>query len=83
MPGPAVARRHGARTPLGKRYWREMGPVWDVCGKAYDAVPIRVLTPDGRPRPRNEHDEKQIAEKFEGGCHKGELTLVGQQQVGG
>jgi hypothetical protein len=35
------------------------GPKWDVCGKAYDAVPIKVLAMDGRPRPHNPDDEKQ------------------------
>lgn len=39
-----VVFRHGARTPLGRQYWREMGPVWDVCGKAEWAgiVPVEV-----------------------------------------
>jgi hypothetical protein len=52
--------RHGARTPLGKKYWPELGPEWNVCGKAYDAVPINVTTVDGKSRPLNPDDEKQV-----------------------
>ena len=55
-----VVFRHGARTPLGKRYWRELGPVWGVCGRTDELVPLRVLTEDGRPRPHNPDDEKQV-----------------------
>lgn len=76
-----VVFRHGARTPLGQKYWPELGPKWDVCGKAYDAVPVNVLAIDGRPRPINQDDEKQVRQRYEGGCSKGELTLVGQQQA--
>lgn len=76
-----VVFRHGARTPLGKRYWPELGPKWDVCGKAFDAVPVEVLSLDGRPRPTNPDDQRQVDQRYEGGCSKGELTLVGQEQA--
>ncbi|KAL4424929.1 hypothetical protein ABPG77_009658 [Micractinium sp. CCAP 211/92] len=76
-----VVFRHGARTPLGKRYWPELGPKWDVCGKAFDAVPVEVLSLDGRPRPTNPDDERQVNQRYPGGCSKGELTLVGQEQA--
>lgn len=76
-----VVFRHGARTPLGQRYWPELGPKWDVCGKAFDAVPVEVLSLDGRPRPANPDDERQVNQRYVGGCSKGELTLVGQEQA--
>ncbi|PSC67963.1 Lysophosphatidic acid phosphatase type 6 [Micractinium conductrix] len=76
-----VVFRHGARTPLGKRYWPELGPKWDVCGQAFDAVPVEVTTEDGKPRPANPDDEKQINVRYAGGCSKGELTLIGQEQA--
>jgi hypothetical protein len=34
-----------------------------VCGKAYDAVPIHVTTEDGRPRPVNLDDQKQVGQR--------------------
>jgi hypothetical protein len=38
-----------------------------VCGTAYDAVPINVTTVDGKPRPLNPDDEKQVGALCAGG----------------
>lgn len=60
-PTPPLPTRHGARTPLGQRYWRELGPVWDVCGTSQHSVPIEVVREDGGgPRPPNPDDDKQV-----------------------
>lgn len=76
-----VVFRHGARTPLSKKYWPKLVDSWDVCGESYSPVPVVVMAENGDPRPINRHNEQQIATKFDGGCHKGELTRLGQIQA--
>ena len=56
-----VVFRHGARTPLSPKYWPAWGPPeWDVCGSAYAAAPIEVVTERGAPRPDNPDDARQV-----------------------
>ena len=55
-----VVFRHGARTPLSPKYWPAWSPEWDVCGSAYAAVPIDVVTEGGANRPANPDDERQV-----------------------
>lgn len=76
-----VVFRHGARTPLSKKYWPELVDAWDVCGRLYEPVGLLVIDEDGGERPVNSHDAAQVATKFKGGCAKGELTREGQQQA--
>lgn len=76
-----VVFRHGARAPLAKKYWPRLVEKWDVCGQAYAPVPVVIMAENGSPRPKNSHNESQIATKFLGGCHKGELTRLGQNQA--
>lgn len=77
-----VVFRHGARTPLSKRYWPELVEAWDVCGRMYDPIAMDIKSEDGRSsRPINEHDAAQVSTVFNGGCHKGELTKQGQAQA--
>lgn len=52
--------RHGARTPLSPSAHLWKGTEWDVCGRAYTPVPLRVLTAEGKERPHNEHNAKQV-----------------------
>lgn len=73
--------RHGARTPLTNHSELWKGHVWDVCGQAYKGVPLEVRGIGGGEAPESPHDKRQIATRLEGGCHKGELTLLGQQQA--
>lgn len=73
--------RHGARTPLGSKYWQRLVDQWDVCGTAYEACPLTLKTANGQPRPLNEEDRAQISQRYPGGCSKGELTLQGQRQA--
>ena len=56
---PHWPSRHGARTPLGRKYWPELRPVWDVCGEAYEGIPVAVTAPDGTPNPHNPDDQRQ------------------------
>jgi hypothetical protein len=76
-----VVFRHGARTPLGKRYWPQLVDAWDVCGTLYEPVAVDITTDEGEPRPINAHDAEQVATVFKGGCARGELTREGQQQA--
>lgn len=76
-----VVFRHGARTPLTAKYWPQLVNAWDVCGQVYDPVPVHVLAEDGSPRPKNSHNEQQMATMLPGNCHKGELTREGQHQA--
>ena len=100
--------RHGARSPLTKRYWA--GQTWDVCGKSFEPVAIEISSLDGGEQPKSDHDQAQVRVnlshhattvheaislsslsvvpfplqrniKLPGGCHKGELTKLGQQQA--
>lgn len=119
--------RHGARTPLGRKYWPELKPTWarrgqgpgaragvqgavpraharvqarsrpppapaqpparppappcrprrqDVCGTAFEAVPVAVSTPSGGPQPHNPDDQRQVDLVYEGegggGGHRGQ-----------
>ncbi|DBA85742.1 hypothetical protein WJX77_001343 [Trebouxia sp. C0004] len=74
-----VVFRHGARSPLTKRYWE--GQEWDVCGKAFEPVKLEIRSLDGGEQPVSGHDQAQRNIKLPGGCHKGELTKLGQQQA--
>ena len=76
-----VVFRHGARTPLSKRYWPELVDAWDVCGQEYEPVAVAITTEGGLPRPVNSHDRDQMATRYAGGCVKGELTRDGQRQA--
>ncbi|DBB06874.1 TPA: hypothetical protein ACH3X3_009533 [Trebouxia sp. C0006] len=74
-----VVFRHGARSPLTKRYWD--GQEWDVCGKPFEPVKLEIRSLDGGEQPVSGHDQAQRNIKLPGGCHKGELTKLGQQQA--
>ncbi|GIL63317.1 hypothetical protein Vafri_17410 [Volvox africanus] len=76
-----VVFRHGARTTLSNRseLWR--GQQWDVCGEAYQAAAMRLFSTAGVENPVSKHDLRQRAVVLEGGCRKGELTLLGQSQA--
>ena len=50
--------RHGARSPLTKRYWA--GQEWDVCGKAFEPVAIDIKSIDGGEQPKSGHDQAQV-----------------------
>jgi lysophosphatidic acid phosphatase type 6 len=82
-----VVFRHGARTPLGKKYWPHLlgeAGAWDVCGAAppFPLAPLDVREEGGGPRPRNAHDAEQVAARLPGGaCHRGELTREGYAQA--
>jgi lysophosphatidic acid phosphatase type 6 len=82
-----VVFRHGARTPLGKKYWPHLlgeAGAWDVCGAAppFSLAPLDVREEGGGPRPRNAHDAEQVAARLPGGaCHRGELTREGYAQA--
>ncbi|KAG2486402.1 hypothetical protein HYH03_014979 [Edaphochlamys debaryana] len=73
--------RHGARTPLSSRREMWAGVEWDVCGEAYKAAALRLLSTAGVENPVSKHDLRQRSVVLEGGCRKGELTLLGQQQA--
>jgi hypothetical protein len=76
-----VVFRHGARTPLTDETYLWEGQEWNCCGKAYEAVPLRLLNVNGGPASTNDHDQKQMSTVLPGGCSKGELTKVGQLQA--
>lgn len=76
-----VVFRHGARTPLTSKRELWKGVAWDVCGRAYPAMPVRLYSTSGEADPPCPGNIKQLATVYEGGCHKGELTLVGQGQA--
>ena len=72
-----VVFRHGARTPLTKNFWQ--GTVWDVCGSAFPQPPLQVSDAHtGASRP--ECIDAELIH-YDGGCTRGELTLLGQVQV--
>lgn len=50
--------RHGARSPLTKRYWE--GQEWDVCGKAYEPVKLKLQNVEGGEQPLSDHDQAQV-----------------------
>lgn len=72
---PSPAQRHGARTPLTKRAELWAGQQWDVCGRAYYAVPLEVRSVDGQTQPLNPDDLKQLSAVMPGAlsqcCRKG------------
>ena len=77
-----VVFRHGARSPLAKRYWPELGAEWDVCGEpTFAPAAVEVSTEAGAPRPPNPDDLRQVDEVLPGGCSRGQLTLLGHQQA--
>jgi len=54
----APVARHGARSPLTKRYWE--GQEWDVCGKAFEPVKLEIRSLDGGEQPISGHDQAQV-----------------------
>ncbi|GIL80604.1 hypothetical protein Vretifemale_9781 [Volvox reticuliferus] len=76
-----VVFRHGARTPLSSRSEMWRGQKWDVCGEAYQAAAVRLFSTAGVENPVSRHDQRQRAVVLDGGCRKGELTLLGQSQA--
>ncbi|GIL80607.1 hypothetical protein Vretifemale_9781 [Volvox reticuliferus] len=78
---PHVRCRHGARTPLSSRSEMWRGQKWDVCGEAYQAAAVRLFSTAGVENPVSRHDQRQRAVVLDGGCRKGELTLLGQSQA--
>lgn len=85
-PSPSPPR-HGARTPLTDDSYLMLGHTWgpETCGVAYEGgARLDIRGRDGKPPPLSATDEAQMKCKLPGGaCHKGELTLLGQRQVGG
>ena len=89
-PGPPVrfaiaVFRHGARAPLTEEYGAG-ATRWAFCGKAFEPAPVVVVGPVGpdgigTPRPHHGLSLKQEASVFPGGCHKGQLTTLGQRQA--
>lgn len=73
-----VVFRHGARTPLTQRYWE--GTKWDVCGSAYHR-PEMVVRDIATGEVQVESRDGTALVHYDGGCTKGELTLLGQTQV--
>lgn len=57
-----VPLRHGARSPLTKRYWE--GQQWDVCGKAFEPVKLEIRSLDGGEQPVSGHDQAQVNTAF-------------------
>jgi hypothetical protein len=72
-----VIFRHGARTPLTAKHWE--GTSWDVCGTTLLKAPIRVTDHTTGSIQQTCIDNEPI--KYQGGCLRGELTLLGQAQV--
>jgi lysophosphatidic acid phosphatase type 6 len=92
-----VLFRHGARTPVTRsdEYWK--GTTWDVCGEKLEAltkslrkgtektlpVPnIAVLDKETLKLQETCIDQSWDAKIIKGGCSQGELTKLGQEQVG-
>ncbi|KAK9804090.1 hypothetical protein WJX73_005951 [Symbiochloris irregularis] len=74
--------RHGARTPLTPKYWD--GASWfpgKDCGQLYQAVRLDLSSADGGPVSPSTHNQRQIDTVLPGGCSKGALTHMGQQQA--
>lgn len=90
-----VLFRHGARTPLTRRYWE--GSVWEDCGDAYGHAVAALRGEEHRsstvdlPKMNvfDKHTQKpqvtcidgENLVHYPGGCTRGELTKVGQRQV--
>lgn len=90
-----VLFRHGARTPLTRKYWE--GSVWDGCGDAFghavaalrgvkdrgsrvDLPRMKVFDKHTQQRQESYIDGENLVH-YPGGCTRGELTKVGQRQV--
>lgn len=92
---PQVLFRHGARTPLTRRYWD--GSIWDDCGDAYTHAVAALRRSEGlgaqgslpglhvfdkrTKQPQEEFIDGERLVYYQGGCTRGELTKVGQRQV--
>ena len=63
----ATDRRHGARSPLTKRYWA--GQEWDVCGSAFEPVALEITSLDGGAQPQSDHDQAQVTLDSTGMAH--------------
>ncbi|KAK9915420.1 hypothetical protein WJX75_008934 [Coccomyxa subellipsoidea] len=77
-----IVFRHGARTPLTDSYWA--GVKWEAgndCGILPGALQLAVTDLNGGPQPPLSHDAVQARTQLPGGCTKGELTKLGQQQA--
>ena len=72
-----VVFRHGARTPLTKQYWH--GTTWDVCGCAFMHPQVKVVNAM-TGEAETDFIDGQLTH-YEGGCTRGELTVLGQIQV--
>jgi hypothetical protein len=85
-----VVFRHGARTPLTDQQQLMLGHAWgpETCGPEYAAhgggAPLDIRDRGGRPFSTAPADAAQMACALPGGaCHKGQLTLLGQEQARG
>ncbi|GFR44810.1 hypothetical protein Agub_g6146 [Astrephomene gubernaculifera] len=76
-----VVFRHGARTTLSRRSEMWGDTQWDVCGQEYQAAAVRVFSTSGQENPESRHDLRLRSAVLPGGCRKGELTRLGQQQA--
>jgi len=74
-----VVFRHGARTPLTDKFWE--GQVWDCCGEPYKEARVEIHTKGGGPQPVSGKNDEQVSTVLAGGCHKGELTILGKIQA--
>lgn len=91
-----VLFRHGARTPVtpDDKYWKNTN--WDVCGNKLESLLTALRKGSDKKLPFPDLDvydketlkreEKCIDQAWDlkivqGGCSKGELTKLGQQQV--
>mmetsp|Transcript_15103 Transcript_15103/g.49528 ORF Transcript_15103/g.49528 Transcript_15103/m.49528 type:complete len:483 (-) Transcript_15103:190-1638(-) len=73
-----VIHRHGARTPLTMKTRR----AWPHCAKKATALDIDLRAANGtKPPPPSAHDERQESRVYEGGCHSGQLTELGERQA--
>jgi lysophosphatidic acid phosphatase type 6 len=92
-----VLFRHGARTPVTRNdeYWKDTN--WNVCGEKLEALTksLRKGAEKTLPVPNLAVFEKETlklqdtsidqswdAKIIKGGCSQGELTVLGQEQVG-
>jgi hypothetical protein len=80
-----IVFRHGARTPLTEQPYLVLGHQWgrDICGTAYQGgARLKLVDRQGNAPPMSAVDEaQQKCILAGGGCHRGELTLLGQRQV--
>lgn len=74
-----VIFRHGARTPLTPNFWQ--GVEWDCCGNPFKPAPVEIKHRSGGERPHSASDARQMGTALPGGCHKGELTILGKMQA--